>query len=139
MDDDGSALRVGAKYKSFTDLECALKIFQQDNYVQLYKRSSRKLGTGSKYKNMEVCPWKLATSHSFVALDIGIMTFSIKNKLKKRVVWDVIIWCAWSSSTRVRYCRHFASAVCKLLHLNFSETTWSIGVWEEYEIYCWIF
>ena len=31
MDDDGSALRVGAKYKSFTDLECALKIFQQDN------------------------------------------------------------------------------------------------------------
>jgi hypothetical protein len=54
MDDDGSALRVGAKYKSFTDLECALKKFQQDNYVQLYKRSSRKLGTGSKYKNMEV-------------------------------------------------------------------------------------
>jgi viroplasmin and RNaseH domain-containing protein len=54
MDDDGSALRVGAKYKSFTDLECALKIFQQDNYVQLYRRSSRKLGTGSKYKNMEV-------------------------------------------------------------------------------------
>jgi hypothetical protein len=43
-----------AKYKSFTDLECALKKFQQDNYVQLYKRSSRKLGTGSKYKNMEV-------------------------------------------------------------------------------------
>jgi hypothetical protein len=33
MDDDGSALRVGAKYKSFTDLECALKKFQQDNYV----------------------------------------------------------------------------------------------------------
>jgi hypothetical protein len=54
MDDDGSALRVGAKYKSFTDLECALKKFQQDNYVQLYKRISRKLGTGSKYKNMEV-------------------------------------------------------------------------------------
>jgi viroplasmin and RNaseH domain-containing protein len=54
MDDDGSALRVGAKYKSFTDLECALKIFQQDNYVQLYRRGSRKLGTGSKYKNMEV-------------------------------------------------------------------------------------
>ena len=53
MDDDGSALRVGAKYKSFTDLECALKIFQQDNYVQLYRHSSRKLGTGSKYKNME--------------------------------------------------------------------------------------
>jgi hypothetical protein len=25
MDDDGSALRVGTKYKSFTDLECALK------------------------------------------------------------------------------------------------------------------
>jgi hypothetical protein len=49
MDDDGSALRVGAKYKSFTDLECALKLFQQDNYVQLYRRSSRKLGTGSKY------------------------------------------------------------------------------------------
>ena len=45
MDDDGSALRVRAKYKSFTDLECA---------VQLYKRVSRKLGTGSKYKNMEV-------------------------------------------------------------------------------------
>jgi hypothetical protein len=37
-----------------TDLECALKKFQQDNYVQLYKRISRKLGTGSKYKNMEV-------------------------------------------------------------------------------------
>jgi viroplasmin and RNaseH domain-containing protein len=54
MDDDGSALRVGAKYKSFTDLECALRKFQQDNYVQLYKRSSIKLGTGSKYKNMEV-------------------------------------------------------------------------------------
>ena len=54
MDDDGSALRVGAKYTSFTDLECALKNFQQDNYVQLYKRSSRKLGAGSKYKNMEV-------------------------------------------------------------------------------------
>jgi zinc finger SWIM domain-containing protein 3 len=54
MDDDGSALRVGAKHKSFTDIECALKKFQQDNYVQLYKRSSRKLGTGSKYKNMEV-------------------------------------------------------------------------------------
>jgi hypothetical protein len=41
-------------YKSFTDLECALKIFQQDNYVKLYRRSSRKIGTGSKYKNMEV-------------------------------------------------------------------------------------
>ena len=54
MDDDGSALRVGANYKSLTDLECALKKFQQDNYVQLYKRISRKLGTGSKYKNMEV-------------------------------------------------------------------------------------
>ena len=38
----------------FTDLESALNIFQQDNYVQLYRRSSRKLGTGSKYKNMEV-------------------------------------------------------------------------------------
>ena len=25
MDDDGSALRVGTKYQSFTDLECALK------------------------------------------------------------------------------------------------------------------
>ena len=25
MDDDGSALCVGAKHKSFTDLECALK------------------------------------------------------------------------------------------------------------------
>jgi hypothetical protein len=25
MDDDGSALRVGANYKSLTDLECALK------------------------------------------------------------------------------------------------------------------
>jgi hypothetical protein len=25
MDDDGSAICVGAKYKSFTDLECALK------------------------------------------------------------------------------------------------------------------
>jgi hypothetical protein len=36
------------------------------------------------------------------------------------------IWCAWSSSTRVRYCRHFASVICNLLHLNFSETTWSI-------------
>ena len=54
MDDDGSELRVGAKYKCFSDLECALKIFQQDNYVQLYRRSSRKFGTGSKYKNMEV-------------------------------------------------------------------------------------
>ena len=53
MDDDGSVLRVGAKYKSCTDLEYALKKFQQDNYVQLYRRSSRKLGTGSKYKNME--------------------------------------------------------------------------------------
>ena len=37
MDDDGSALRVGAKYKSFTDLECALRKIQQDNYVQLYQ------------------------------------------------------------------------------------------------------
>jgi hypothetical protein len=54
MDDDGSALRVGAKYKSFTDIECALRKFQQDNYVQLYQRISMKLGTGSKYKNMEV-------------------------------------------------------------------------------------
>ena len=54
MDDDGSALRVGEKYKSFTDLECALKKIQQDNYIQLYKRISRKLGTGSKYKNMEI-------------------------------------------------------------------------------------
>ena len=54
MDDDGSALRVGAKYKPFTDLECVLKKFEQDNHVQLYKRSSRKLGTRSKYKNMEV-------------------------------------------------------------------------------------
>jgi hypothetical protein len=54
MDDDGSALRVGANYKSLTDLECALNKFQQDNYVQLYKRISRNLGTGSKYKNMEV-------------------------------------------------------------------------------------
>ena len=33
MDDDGSALRVGAKYKYFTDLECALKNFLQNNYV----------------------------------------------------------------------------------------------------------
>ena len=54
MNDDGSALRIGAKYKSFKDLECALKIFQQDNYVKLYRRNSRKIGTGSKYKNMEV-------------------------------------------------------------------------------------
>ena len=54
MDDDGITLRVGAKYKSLTDLACALKKIQQDNYVQLYKRSSRNLGTGSKYKNMEV-------------------------------------------------------------------------------------
>ena len=54
MDDDGSALRVGAKYKSFTDLECALKIFQQNNYVQFYRRSSRKLGTGPNIKT-----WKL--------------------------------------------------------------------------------
>ena len=54
MDDDGSALRVGAKYKSFTDLECALRKFQLDNYVQLYKRISKKLGTESKYKNTEV-------------------------------------------------------------------------------------
>jgi hypothetical protein len=54
IDDDGSALRVGAKYKSFTDLESALKKFQEDNYVQLYKHILRKLGTGSKYKNMEV-------------------------------------------------------------------------------------
>ena len=54
MDDDGITLRVGAKYKSFTDLECALKKFQQDNYIQLYKRIPRKLGTGSKYKNMEI-------------------------------------------------------------------------------------
>jgi hypothetical protein len=45
---------IGAKNKSFTDLECALKQFQQNNYVQLYKRISRKLGTGSKYKNIEV-------------------------------------------------------------------------------------
>jgi zinc finger SWIM domain-containing protein 3 len=37
------------------NVERALKKFQQDNYVQLYRRSSRKLGTGSKYKkNMEV-------------------------------------------------------------------------------------
>ena len=36
------------------DLECALKKIQQDNYIQLYKRISRKLATGSKYKNMEV-------------------------------------------------------------------------------------
>jgi hypothetical protein len=49
MDDDGSALRVGAKYKKKN-----LKKFQQDNYVQHYKRISRKLGTGSKYKNLEV-------------------------------------------------------------------------------------
>ena len=54
MDDDGSALRVGAKYKSFTDLECALRKFQQDNYVQLYKRISRKLGRGPNIKT-----WKL--------------------------------------------------------------------------------
>jgi hypothetical protein len=54
MDDDGSALRVGAKYKSFTDLECALKNSSRHNYVQIYRRISWKLGTGSKYKNMEV-------------------------------------------------------------------------------------
>jgi hypothetical protein len=48
-DGDGNALRAWAKYTSFTDLECALSKFQQDNYVQLYK-----LGTGSKYKNMKV-------------------------------------------------------------------------------------
>jgi hypothetical protein len=36
MDDDGSAFCVGAKYKSFTYLECALKKIQQDNYAQLY-------------------------------------------------------------------------------------------------------
>jgi zinc finger SWIM domain-containing protein 3 len=39
-------LTIGKKNKK--------KIFQQDNYVQLYRHSSRKLGTGSKYKNMEV-------------------------------------------------------------------------------------
>ena len=49
MDDDGSALRVGAKYKKKN-----LKKFQQDNYVQHYKRISRKLGTGSNIKT-----WKL--------------------------------------------------------------------------------
>jgi hypothetical protein len=54
MEDDGSALRVGAKYKSFTDLECALKQFQQDNYVQLYKRSQGSLVRGPNIKNMEV-------------------------------------------------------------------------------------
>ena len=54
MDDDGSALCVGAKYKSFTDLEFSLRKFQQDNYVQLYQRISRKLGTRPKCKNMEV-------------------------------------------------------------------------------------
>jgi hypothetical protein len=46
----GSALRVGAKYKSFIDLECPLKKFQQDNYVQLYKRISRKLGIKINYQ-----------------------------------------------------------------------------------------
>ena len=54
MDDDGSALRVGAKYKSFTDLECALKQFQQDNFVQLYKRNQGNLVRGPNIKNMEV-------------------------------------------------------------------------------------
>jgi hypothetical protein len=41
---------------SFTEIKTigALKQFQQNNYVQLYKRISRKLGTGFKYKNMEV-------------------------------------------------------------------------------------
>ena len=54
MDDDGSALRVGVNYKSFNRFRVCPKKFQRDNYVQLYKRISRKLGTGSKYKNMEV-------------------------------------------------------------------------------------
>jgi hypothetical protein len=55
MDDEGSALRVGAKYQSFTDLECALKKFQQDNHVELYKSSARKLGTGSNLNPRAFC------------------------------------------------------------------------------------
>jgi hypothetical protein len=33
IDNDGSALRVGAKYKSFTDLESALKKFHRPSYL----------------------------------------------------------------------------------------------------------
>jgi hypothetical protein len=65
MDDDGSALRVGAK--------CALKKFEQDNHVQLYKRSSRKLGTGSKYKNMEVAE---SAADLLIYKELGLFLYS---------------------------------------------------------------
>ena len=54
MDDDGSALRVGAKYKSFTDLECALKISSRittSNFISVSQ--------GSLVRGPNIKTWRL--------------------------------------------------------------------------------
>ena len=35
---------VGEKFNSFTEFETKMKLFQESNFVQLYKRSSIKIG-----------------------------------------------------------------------------------------------
>ena len=54
MDDDGSALRVGAKYKSFIDLECALKYSNRITTSNFIGVAQGSLVRGSNIKNMEV-------------------------------------------------------------------------------------
>ena len=101
MDDDGSALRVVAKYKSFTDLECALKKFQPDNYVQLYKRSSRKLGTGFKYKNMEVAE-SAAGLLIYKELDLLCCVRCLSQLVPSKLYWTT--FCAEKSYWCCRNC-----------------------------------
>jgi hypothetical protein len=54
MDDDGSALRVGANYKSLTDLECALKHSSRittSNFISVSQ--------GSLVRGPNIKTWKL--------------------------------------------------------------------------------
>ena len=46
MDDNGVSFHVGEKFSSLQELDLRLKSFQEKTYVQLYKRSSRKLVVG---------------------------------------------------------------------------------------------
>jgi hypothetical protein len=54
MDDDGSALRVGEKYKSFTDLECALK-----NSSRIITSNFISISQGSLVRGPNIKTWKL--------------------------------------------------------------------------------
>ena len=54
MDDDGSALRVGVKYKSFTDLECHKK-----NSSRITTSNFISVPQGSLVRGPNIKTWKL--------------------------------------------------------------------------------